>query len=131
LNFIIDKIILRTSLATVAFGATIVPLLGSSDQMHLTNNSGNMNKWPVYLNLRYIDQTFRSQAPNRASIHVAIIPVPPKYHFEGRGKTTEVKEQKIHNRKALWRVLELIFRPLNIRFSTAGRVLCADGQMWQ
>jgi len=71
--------------------------------------------------------TIRSKPSNLASIFVALLPVPPKYHFKGHGKTTAVKEQQIHNQEVLRKVFELIFRPLDSLFNTGKLMLCADG----
>jgi hypothetical protein len=49
------------------------------------------------LSLGNIDSIIRLKPSNHASILVALLPVPPKYHFEGHGKTTAMKEQQIHN----------------------------------
>jgi len=92
---------------------------------------GDKKEWPVYLSLGNIDSTIRSKPSNLGSILVALLPIPPKYHFEGRGKTTAVKEQQIHNREILRKVFELIFHPLDTLFNTGKLLLCVDGQMWQ
>jgi len=68
---------------------------------------------------------------NLASILVALLPVPPTYHFKGQGKTTALKEQQIPNREGLKKVFELIFRPVDVLFNTGKLMLCADGWMWQ
>ena len=109
----------------------IVPLFGSSDQTPLTNYSGDKKEWPVYLSLGNIDLTIRSNPSNLASILVTLLPVPPKYHFKGHGKTTAVKEQQVHNREVLRKVFKIIFRPLDALFNTGKLMLCADGRMRQ
>jgi len=83
------------------------------------------------LSLGNIYSTIRSQTSNLASILVALLPVPPKYHFKGLGTTTGVKEQQIHNREVLRKVFELIFRPLDALFNTGKLMLCVDGRMRQ
>jgi len=90
-----------------------IPILPSAGVRALTDKK----EWPVYLSLGNIDSTIRSKPLNLASILVALLPIPPKYHFKGHGKTTDVKEQQIHNRKVLRMVFELIFVLLT-RFST-------------
>jgi hypothetical protein len=77
------------------------------------------------------DSTIRSEPSNLASILVALLPVPPKYHFKELGKTTGVKEQQIQNREVLRKNIEIIFRHLDELFNTGKRMVCADGQMWQ
>jgi hypothetical protein len=91
----------------------IVPLLGSSDQTHLTTYSGDKKEWPVYLSLGNINPIIRSMPPNLATILVAHLPVPPKYHFKGHGKTPAVKEQQIHTREVLRKDFDHIFRSLD------------------
>jgi hypothetical protein len=66
-----------------------------------------------------------------ASILVALLPVPPKYHFKVHGKTTPLKNQQIHNPEALWKVFERIFLPLDSLSNTGKLMLCADGRMRQ
>jgi len=110
----------------------MVLLCGSSDQTHLTNYLGDKKGWPVYLSLRNIDLTIRSKPSNVASTLVALLPVPPKYHFKGHGKITAMKGQQIHNREVLRNVFELIFRPLDALFNNGKLTLCVrDGRMQQ
>jgi len=123
--------ILTASLARRPHGATIVPVFGSSGQTHLTNDLGAKKEWPVYLSLGNIDSTIRSKPSNLAGILVALLPVPPKYHFKGHGKTPAVKEHHLHNRDVSRKVFELIFRPLDTLFNTGKLMLCADGRMRQ
>jgi hypothetical protein len=104
-----------------------VPSFGSSEQVHLTNYSGDKKEWPENFSLGNIDSTIRSKPSNLASILVALLSVPPKYHFKGHGKTTAMKEQQIHHREVIRKVFELIFHPLDMLFNTAKHMLCADG----
>jgi len=71
------------------------------------------------------------QAFTLASVLVAVLPVPPKYHIKRHGKTTGVKKQKIQNREVSRTVFQHIFRSLNVHFNTGKLMLCADGQMRQ
>jgi len=90
-----------------------------------------MKEWPAYLSLRDIDLTIGSQALNLASIPVALLPVPPKYHFTGHGETTATKEQQIHNPLDLRKVFKLIFHHLDTLCNTGYLMLCADRRMCQ
>jgi len=47
---------------------------------------------PVYVSLGNIDSTIRSKPSNLASILVALLPVPPKYHFKGHVDATAGKK---------------------------------------
>jgi len=75
--------------------------------------------------------TIRFKPSNLASILVALLPIPPKYHFKEHGKTTAMKEQQIHNQEVLRKVFKLIFHPLDVLFDTAEPMLCADIPMRQ
>jgi hypothetical protein len=81
--------------------------------------------------LANINLKIRLNHSNLGSILVALLPVPPKYHFEGLGKTTAVKEQQIYNGEILMKVFERIFRPLDLLFNTGKLMMYADRQMWQ
>jgi len=109
----------------------IVALFSSSDQTHLTNYSRDGNEWPVYFSVGNINSTIGSKPPNLANIVVALVPVPPKYHFKGHGKTTAVKDQQIHNLEVLGKVSELRIRPLDTLFDTGKLLLCVDCRMRQ
>ncbi|KAF8544165.1 hypothetical protein BDD12DRAFT_724613 [Trichophaea hybrida] len=41
-------------------GDTVVPLICSSNETHLTNHSGDMNGWPINLTLRNIHTSIRT-----------------------------------------------------------------------
>ena len=110
-------------------GSTIVPVLGSSDQTHLTNYSGDKKEWPVFLSLGNVRSSERLKATRNCSVLVALLPVPPKHSFRGPGKTAETKAQQDYNREVLRRVFEKLFTPLNDIFEQGKRMLCSDGQV--
>jgi len=53
---------------------------------------GDKNGWPVYLILGNVDSTITSKPSNLGSILAALLPIPPKYHSKGHGRTTAVKD---------------------------------------
>jgi hypothetical protein len=112
-------------------GSTIVPIFGSSDQTHLTNYSGDKKEWLIYLSLGNINSMIRSKPSSLASVVVALLPLPPKHHHRGHGKTAAIKEQQEYNREVLRQVFEIIFRPLDAVFEKGKPMLCADGKMRQ
>src|SRR6266550_6054484 len=105
-------------------GSTIVPVLGSSDQTHLTNYSGDKKEWPVFLSLGNVRSSERMKATRNYSILVALLPVPPKHCFRGPGRSADLKVQQDHNREILRKVFEIIFTPLNNLFEHGKRMLC-------
>ena len=110
-------------------GSTIIPVLGSSDQTHRTNYSGNKTAWPVFLSLGNIRSSERLKATRNCSILVALLPVPPKHCFHGPGKSAELKAQQDYNREVLRKVFEIIFTPLNNLFERGKHMLCSDGRV--
>ena len=73
--------------------STIVPVLGSSNQTHLTNYSGDKKAWPVFLSLGNVQSSERLEETRNCSVLVALLPVPPKHCFHGPGKLAELKAQ--------------------------------------
>jgi hypothetical protein len=59
-------------------GATIVPVICTSDMTHLTNISGDQHPWPLYLTIGNIRKDIRRTPKMRAWILVGRIPCPPK-----------------------------------------------------
>ncbi|KAI5776111.1 hypothetical protein EDC01DRAFT_780046 [Geopyxis carbonaria] len=91
--------------------ATLVPLIFSSDETHLTNFSGGRKAWPVYMTIGNLDATVRSRWYWRAQVLMS----------------QQAKQ-------ALYTVLHGLLEPLN-RFANPeheGRpveMLCADGSV--
>jgi hypothetical protein len=71
----------------------------------------------------------RSQPSNLARILVALVSVPPKYHFNGPANTTAVKEPQIHIEEILRKVFVLVFRLLDMLFNTTQLMLCAVSRL--
>jgi len=109
----------------------IVLLFGSSDQNNLSNHSSDKKEWPVYFSVGHIDSTTRSTTLNLATILVAHLPVPPKYHFQGDGKITAMQRRKVHNLEVWRKVFERIFCRLKVHLNTGKVMLCANGWMLQ
>jgi len=84
---------------------------------------------PINLSFRNYDSTIRSKPSDLASILDALLPVPPKYHFKEHGNTTAMKQQQIHSHVGSRNVIEHIFGPLEVRFTTGKLMLCGDSRM--
>jgi hypothetical protein len=106
-------------------GATIVPLIGSSDTSHLMNYTGDKSIWPVYLCLGNLRSETLLKASQRCYVLVALLPVPPKH-------TTKCKKvrdrQQDYNRELLRRCFEILFRPLEDIQQAGKDIICPDGQ---
>jgi len=59
-------------------GATIAPVIGTSDKPHLTNFSGNQHTWPLYLTIGNIRRDIRCTPRTHTWILIRLIPCPPK-----------------------------------------------------
>ena len=110
-------------------GRTIIPVLGSSDQTHLTNYSRDKKAWPVFLSLSNVRSSERLEATRNCSILVGLLPVPPKHCFHSPGMSAELKVQQDYNRDVLRKVFEIIFTPLNNLFERGKPMLCSDGRV--
>jgi hypothetical protein len=62
---------------------------------------------------------------------VVLLPVPPKYHFTGHGKTTARKEQQCQKRADLRNAFEHIFYCRDVFFNTGKLKLCVASWKWQ
>ena len=56
--------------------ATVIPVLLASDKTQLTNLSGDLSAWPVYLTVGNLDNETRRQRSRPSNILIALIPIP-------------------------------------------------------
>ena len=63
---------------TLPPGATLVPIIGMSDQTHLSNLSGDKKVGPVYITLGNLLLTRRNSPGSMAVLLLALLPVRPK-----------------------------------------------------
>ncbi|KAG8720172.1 hypothetical protein FRC09_010014 [Ceratobasidium sp. 395] len=57
-------------------GATVVPIILSSDATQLTNFSGGKSAWPVYITIGNIPKSIRAKINTYSSLLLAYLPVP-------------------------------------------------------
>ena len=77
---------------TAPAGSTVVPIIGLSDQTHLTNCSGDKKAWPVYMTIGNMLSQTRSGPAKMSVLLVVLLPVPPKLTSESR-RADETQQQ--------------------------------------
>jgi hypothetical protein len=105
-------------------GATILPLVCSSDETHLTNFSGDQKAWPLYLTIGNLDSVVRNKPSYLAYVVIALLPVPPK--FQGISKSDDDQLRR-EAQAALFQVATHVFQPLQKHSESGIRLPCADG----
>jgi len=80
-----------------------------SDQTHLTNFSGDMKAWPVYMTIGNILSRTRSSPAKMPILLLALLPVPP--NFTGESARAN-KAQRQTNADVLRAVFDLVLAPL-------------------
>jgi hypothetical protein len=105
-------------------GATIVPLIVSSDETMLTDHSGDQKAWPMYLSIGNIEFTVRGRPNMLAQILVALLPVPPKL---SAGSSAKRQDESQLNQDFLAAVIPTILQPLHAFQKTTD---LTDGALW-
>jgi len=86
----------------------VVPIIGLSDQTHLTNFSGDKKAWPVYMTIGNILSRTRSSPAKMPILLLALLPVPPK--FTGESACAN-EAQRQTNADVLRAVFDLVLAP--------------------
>ena len=111
---------------TLPQGATLVPVIGMSDQTQLTNFLGDKKAWPVYLTIGNIRSKTRNCLSKMAIILVALLPVPPRFASK---KVKDRSAQRMTNEEILDGVFSLIFEPLEAITRLVKEMNCSDGMV--
>jgi len=103
----------------------MVPIIGLSDQTHLTNFSGDKKAWPLYMTMGNILSRTRSSPAKMPILLLVLRPVPPKF----TGKSARTNEApRLTNADVLRTVFDLVLAPLQ-QVAQEGMVMnCADGK---
>ncbi|KAF8124506.1 hypothetical protein K438DRAFT_2154332 [Mycena galopus ATCC 62051] len=101
-------------------GATLGPIIISSDKTQLTRFSGDQQAWPVYLTIGNIDMETRRAPSSHATILLGYIPV-TKLEIFDKKKRSAVAHQLFHD------CMRHILAPLKTAGEEGVEMECADG----
>jgi len=103
----------------------VVPIIGLSDQTHLTNFSGDKKAWLVYMTISNILSKTKNSPAKMSVLLVALLPVQPK--LTGKSSRADETQRQI-NADSLRAVFDLVLARLHY-VSHEGMVMdCADGK---
>ena len=106
-------------------GSTVVPIIGLSDQTHLTNFSPDKKAWPVSMTISNILSWTRNSPAKVPMLGLALLPVPPRFTGESARPN---KVQRQTNADTLRAVFDLVLAPLQ-PVAQEGMVMdCTDGK---
>ncbi|CUA72116.1 hypothetical protein RSOLAG22IIIB_10097 [Rhizoctonia solani] len=114
-----DKLI-KLPIKKLPHGATLVPIILSSDATQLTNFSGGKSAWPVYISIGNIPKAIRAKISTYSTLLLAYLPVPKFDCFPA-------KERGDQKARLFHESMEEILRPL-VQAGTDGvEMNCGDG----
>ena len=103
----------------------MVPVIGMSDQTHLSNFSGDKKAWPVYMTLGNLPSTQCNNPGSMAVLLIALLPIPPKLSMSAPGN----RQQRQINADTLQGVFKLLFESLQHVALEGVNIDCADGKV--
>jgi len=104
---------------------TVVPIIGTSDQTHLSNFSSDNKAWSVYITLGNLPSAQRNSPGSMAVLLLALLPVPPKL-----SKSIKAHEyQGQVNANTLQDIFKFNFTPLQHAALDGVPIDCSDGKV--
>ncbi|KAJ6552943.1 hypothetical protein B0H19DRAFT_1210996 [Mycena capillaripes] len=103
-------------------GATVAPLILSSDKTMLSNFRGDNSAWPVYLTIGNIGKETRRQVSARATVLIGYLPI-PKFDCFSKNTRSLAKYRLFHQ------CMKVIMQSVIEAGKTGRHMVCADSKI--
>src|SRR5882762_4950067 len=101
-------------------GATVAPLILSSDKTRLSQFHGDKSAWPVYLTIGNISKDTRCLASSHATVLIGYIPI-------GKFDCFSDKARQVARYQLFHHCMEVMFASIAQAGKTSVNMTCADG----
>lgn len=78
-------------------GATVIPVIIASDEMHLSDFSGDKTAWPVYMTIGNISKEVRRKPSVRSTVLLGYMPKPKLTCFATKDARRQAKWKFFHH----------------------------------
>ena len=115
----------RSLVENLPAGSIVAPIIGLSDQTHLTNFSGDKKAWLVYMTIGNILSRRRNSPAKMPFLLVALLPVPPKFTGQSAHANEAHRQTNVNTLRAFF---DLVLAPLPLVAQERTVMDCADSK---